>query len=151
MQMLHSLAKSKQQLSRVLDQEPIWALSSVFRRNTWLSYKQRSYSSLPSPSQSSRWIKSANTKVIMWAVSVLLSHFCLTAGKLLLRRYHFRECQGTVASFVALEVSIHHRCSPQISLTSWRPFLSLRWGNYYFVLVHQLRYSQISPKQDYPM
>lgn len=29
-QMLHSLAKSKQQIHRVLVQEPIWALSSVF-------------------------------------------------------------------------------------------------------------------------
>lgn len=40
MQMLHSLAKSKQHLSRVLDQEPIWALSSLSRQGKNLEEKR---------------------------------------------------------------------------------------------------------------
>lgn len=37
--MLHSLAQNKELLSRVLDQEPLWDLSSVFRQGENLEEK----------------------------------------------------------------------------------------------------------------
>lgn len=90
MQMVHSLAKSKQQLSRVLDQEPIWALSSYFKQGKNLEEKhmavtqakERQFFAQPFPKQLvNKECKYKSEQFLFCCpISVLLLENCCSQG-----------------------------------------------------------------------